>query len=182
MSGPLPVSVNGFSLSLFGCGRRLLWVMVAKRRAGFWFLLAMLWLGLVGFVSLNPAPPGLETLDSVASWFPFPEVVMSVLQAVIHMFLFGIWAVLWAKTLASVFPSASALRIFLFSIAVVLVVGVAIEIMQIWIPNRAASSVDLSGDMVGAVLFLSVWQSNFIGRFAHRFTGPRTHEGVVMEK
>ena len=70
---------------------------IARKRAAFWFLLATLWLGLTAFVSLNPAPPGLETLDDVASWFPHPKVAMSVLQAIVHAFLFGIWALFCAR-------------------------------------------------------------------------------------
>jgi len=142
-------------------------VTIAKKRAAFWFLLSVLWLGLIGFASLNPAPPGLKVLERVTSWFPFPGPAMRTAQAVIHAFVFGIWAVLCGKALASVFPSTPPLRLLIFSMTAVLVVGGAIEIIQTWIPNRAPDVVDLSSDMVGAFVFLRVSQSNFIDRFLH---------------
>ena len=45
--------------------------------------LALAWLGLIGFVSLQPKPPGVDTLQHIADWFPFPQMAMRVLQAII---------------------------------------------------------------------------------------------------
>ncbi|MBM3333213.1 VanZ family protein [Candidatus Sumerlaeota bacterium] len=137
-----------------------------KERNRWWLLaLAVVWLGLIGFVSLNSSPPGSETLQGFASWFPFPETALRILQAVIHMFLFGVWAVLCMLTIRSFSPRMVWYVVLAATLGVVFVAGGVIEIAQMWIPNRAADLLDFSGNMTGAVLFLGVWQRNHTRKF-----------------
>ena len=76
--------------------------------------------------------------------------------------LFGVWAILCAMVVVSVMSPVSMRKVFFFPMAAVVVVGVAIEITQIWIPNRAPDLTDFAGDFVGALLFLVLsWRMSF---------------------
>jgi len=112
------------------------------------------WFGLICWASLSSHPPGVETMDSWLAWLPFPKVWKAGARLVVHLTLYGVWAVLCARALKAYRPALPWVYAAAITLGIVLAAGGAIEIAQRWIPNRAADLLDLSGNMVGAALFL----------------------------
>ena len=158
---------------------RTLWADVQTRddrvavghRPRFYLLSAAFWLVLIAFVSFSPTPPGIGALGDLASRFADSKTAMRLFQGIIHMLLLGVWAVLCAMLVASFAPAAPAWKIFALSIGAVVIVGIAIEIAQSWVPKRVPGLTDLLGDVVGAVLFLSLSWLMRIGPFRVRSVG-----------
>lgn len=118
------------------------------------WLPAVVWLGLVGYLTLTPLPP-------------LPPGPVSWADLVIHVLLFGVLA--WL-TLRAGAPNAAADRPdseglaararvparFLGWTLVVLTVAALDEALQSWIPNRTTSWLDLAADAIGILTFAAL--------------------------
>lgn len=128
-----------------------------RNRKNLYAALGLIWLVVIAFAGLLPIPPGTKILSELGQQFPWPKVATRVIQAIIHGILFGVWAVLIARLYETAFPALKSIRALGLALATVLVVGLLIEIAQIWIPHRQPGFWDFLGDMVGALLFLALF-------------------------
>jgi len=120
---------------------------------GPWISVAI-WLALVGWVSLTPDPPGYDWLVALSRRFSSPRTALRAMQAILHVALYGVGAILIACAIPTIHSPIPAVRLFFLTLAVVMVVGIAFELGQDYVPRRRADLWDLSGDLVGTVLFL----------------------------
>jgi len=115
-----------------------------------------IWLVVVGCVSLTSDPPGLDWLVALSKRFASPTTALRVMQAVVHLALYGVGAILIASAIATIHPSLRGARLFFWTLATIMAIGLAIEIAQDYVPRRRTDLLDLSGDLVGSLLSLTV--------------------------
>jgi len=119
-----------------------------------WIAVAI-WLTVVTCTSLTSSPPGSKWLVVLSRHFHSPAKALRLMQAIIHIGLFGIGSVAVASALATTPLFSSNRKLFALTVVFVTVFGGAIELLQDYVPQRRADFLDLSGDVAGAVLFLS---------------------------
>jgi VanZ family protein len=127
-----------------------------------------IWLVIVGCVSLTSNPPGNDWLVALSRRFHSPKQALRLMQAVLHVALYGVGAIAVASAIATIRLFLSAIRLSLLTLAFIMVFGVAVEIAQDYVPQRRADLVDLSGDLGGAVLFLATAWATGLAPFKRR--------------
>lgn len=70
-----------------------------------------------------------------------------------HVFLFGVLVLLWLLALATALPRTRALQ---WAVAIGLAVGLVSELLQVFIPHRGVTLLDLSANALGAAVALGV--------------------------
>jgi VanZ family protein len=111
----------------------------------FWMVAAVLWTGGVLALALSPSQN--------PSW-----LLKTFGDKVLHGFAFTVGGLLWAKTLESLRPLH---RIWaaIVGACVALTVGVAIELLQRYVPGRSCDLLDFWADVIGvlpSVLYMIV--------------------------
>ncbi|MBM3333764.1 VanZ family protein [Candidatus Sumerlaeota bacterium] len=143
-----------------------------KRTCGWatWLCLALvgLWIAVVCWVSLTSAPPGEAWLVALSRRFSSPTTALRVMQAVVHLALYGIGAFLVSSAIARLGRNLTAAAVCISTVALVMAFGVTIEFLQDYVPRRRADLVDLSGDLVGTILSLSATWTMGLGPFRGR--------------
>ena len=121
-----------------------------------WAILAAVWLGVIAIASFNPIPLDLDAIREAKPWILFSDLTVRIVQTALHAVLYGIGAVLCVIILPSIAPGMRPARVYLGSLGIVVLIGLVVEIIQVWIPNRAADPVDLSANVAGAAIFLGL--------------------------
>jgi VanZ family protein len=118
------------------------------------WLCVLSWVALATVISLTSNPPGTQILIAVSKWFDSPATARRIMQAILHLILFGVGAILLATAVATIRRGLPSLVVVLIAAALIMAYGCAVEYLQDYIPGRRADLLDLLGDFVGAVLFL----------------------------
>ena len=114
---------------------------------------ALRWLAATGWtvlvVVLMLMPGQDSAADDLSSFFGGTDIT----DAIGHVFLFGVLVLLWLLALATALPRARALR---WAVAIGLAVGLVSELLQVFIPHRGVTLLDLSANALGAAVALGV--------------------------
>jgi len=122
------------------------------------WIAVLVWLTVVSCTSLVSEPPGSKWLIALSHHFASPGRALRVMQAILHVGLFGVGSVAVASAIATTPLFSSRRKLFLLTLMFVMIFGIAIEILQDYVPRRRADLIDLLGDLVGAVFSLGfVW-------------------------
>jgi VanZ family protein len=108
----------------------------------FWTAASALWTAAVLALALSPMGGSSWVMDTFGDKFA-------------HAFAFVVGGVLWVKTIETISRLSRWGTMILGTVAT-LVVGVAIEILQSYIPSRQADMRDFEADVVGVLLALAL--------------------------
>lgn len=111
------------------------------------------WLAAIGWTLLVVAlmvMPGQDTAaDDLSHFFGGTEMT----DAAGHVFLFGMLVLLWLLALGMHLPRTRALRL---AVVFGLALGLVTELLQIFIPHRGVTFIDLLANTLGAAVALGV--------------------------
>lgn len=114
---------------------------------------ALRWLAATGWtvlvVVLMLMPGQDSAADDLSRFFGGTDIT----DAAGHVFLFGVLVLLWLLALATALPRTRALQ---WAVAIGLAVGLVSELLQVFIPHRGVTLLDLSANALGAAVALGV--------------------------
>ena len=115
----------------------------ATRRHFILWTTTVAWTALVLFLMVSPGED--TAADELSGFFGGSELS----DAVGHVVLFAVLTVLWQRALRRHTTYRRALAV---AVAIGLLIGVATEIAQLYIPHRGGGAVDILADSIGVAL------------------------------
>jgi VanZ family protein len=147
-------------------------------RIAFRWGLAAFWLALVTWVSLDSNPPGARSLSLFARWLTDSKSAVPAIQGLLHLAIYALGAAAISLAVASTIPPLSKAWLFVIVFTFVMSVGVVMEILQDYVPNRAMDPRDLLGDLIGVLLYLGLAWIGGRGPFRPPVRGAQSEMGA----